>query len=285
MTVIASIYLLYRLYKNYIKIEEVIPETTYKEWYWLFSMGFLTHLILDCFTAYGTQIFLPFSNVRVAFNNISVADPLYTFPFLACLVIAAFLMKTDKRRTIFNWAGIIISSAYMIVTIFNKNHVDKIFAKSLEERNIETIRQRTSPSIFNNLLWNCVAETEDGYYLGLYSIYDEGQRLHFLNEIPKNHEILAPFERDDRIQILKWFSDGYYTVNQRGDTRWVLNDLRFGGTVDTITNDRDFVFSFEILKNGNELAMKELREIPKNPGEEFAKLWRRMNGKKMANAN
>ena len=34
------------------------------------------------FTGYGTQLFTPFSNYRVAFDNIAVADPFYTLPFL-----------------------------------------------------------------------------------------------------------------------------------------------------------------------------------------------------------
>ena len=52
--------------------------TTRKDWIWLFLLSILTHPILDCFTPYGTQLFLPFSDYRVAFNNIAVADPLYT---------------------------------------------------------------------------------------------------------------------------------------------------------------------------------------------------------------
>jgi len=47
--------------------------TTQKDWIWLWFLSLFTHPILDCFTPYGTQLFAPFSNYRVAFNNIAVA--------------------------------------------------------------------------------------------------------------------------------------------------------------------------------------------------------------------
>jgi inner membrane protein len=69
---------LFRMYDRY-RNETV---TTQKNWIWLFLLAIGTHPILDCFTGYGTQLFLPFSEYRVAFSNISVADPTYTVPFL-----------------------------------------------------------------------------------------------------------------------------------------------------------------------------------------------------------
>ena len=58
--------------------------------------GFLTHILLDCFTTYGTQVFAPFSDVRVAWGTISVVDPIYTLPFLICLLVAA---RHERRTT------------------------------------------------------------------------------------------------------------------------------------------------------------------------------------------
>lgn len=48
---------------------------------WLFSfLAFFTHILLDAFTSYGTQLFLPFTNWRVSFDSISIIDPIYTIP-------------------------------------------------------------------------------------------------------------------------------------------------------------------------------------------------------------
>ena len=68
--------------------------TIQNNWIWLFFLSLFTHPILDSFTPYGTQLFTPFSNYRVAINNISVADPMYTVPFLICMIVLMFF----KRR-------------------------------------------------------------------------------------------------------------------------------------------------------------------------------------------
>ena len=45
-------------------------------------LGYATHGLLDACTSYGTQLFWPFSNERVTWNNISIVDPLFTIPIL-----------------------------------------------------------------------------------------------------------------------------------------------------------------------------------------------------------
>lgn len=79
-------------------------------WAQLFFWAILTHPLLDACTTYGTQLFEPFSTLRVAWNVISVADPLYTAPFLICLIMASRQVRGSQKRSHYNWAGIIISS-------------------------------------------------------------------------------------------------------------------------------------------------------------------------------
>jgi hypothetical protein len=45
------------------------PEAGLRGWILLFFLGFLTHVLLDCFTTYGTQVFAPFSDQRIAMGN------------------------------------------------------------------------------------------------------------------------------------------------------------------------------------------------------------------------
>ena len=47
-----------------------------------------THIYLDCMTTFGTQIFLPFSAVRVAFPSMFIVDLLLTLPALGLMVYA-----------------------------------------------------------------------------------------------------------------------------------------------------------------------------------------------------
>ena len=135
--------------------------------------GFLTHILLDCFTTYGTQIFAPFSNMRVAWGTISVADPLYTVPFLICLLVAARFARTDRRRAVWNGVGIGLSSAYLLLTVVHYNRVSRTFTNALATQDIAYERFFITPTIFNNVLWNGVVDAGDVYLLAQHSFYDE----------------------------------------------------------------------------------------------------------------
>ena len=95
-------WLFFKLY-NFLSRKQI---TTQKDWTLLFFWALFTHPILDAFTPYGTQLFAPFSNYRVAFNTIAVADPAYTLPFLICIIILMFFKRTSfKRRRWLIWGS------------------------------------------------------------------------------------------------------------------------------------------------------------------------------------
>ncbi len=223
---------------------------TRKDWAWLFFWSIFTHPLLDAFTAYGTQLFAPFSDYRVAFNTISVADPIYTVPFLACLIGASFFRRDKGMRRYLNGLGIVLSSAYLLFTVFNKQRIDKVFEKSLLAENIDFERFRTGPSIFNNILWQGVAETKDGYYYGSYSLLDKQPKVYQFYQSPKNHDLVEEYAADENIQILQWFSDGYYTVTPMNGDTLQIGDLRYGTTKERPAQPEDFVFKFTIVPNG-----------------------------------
>ena len=46
--------------------------------------------------------------------------------------------------------------------------------------------------------------------------------------IPKQHQLLGEVEGDSTIEILKWFSNNYYSVLERQDGKLQFNDMRYG---------------------------------------------------------
>ena len=278
LTTSLGIYLLWRLYKYYLSRDLHVPGTTFKEWYWLFFLAFFTHMVLDCFTAYGTQIFMPFSNYRVAFNNISIVDPAYTVPFLLFLILAATQKRGSTIRSVFIWLAIGISSMYMLITIYNKIRMDKSFDQALSYKAIHVDRCRCSPTILNNVLWSCVAESENNYYLGQYSLLDADPKHNYLNEISKSdsiHQVLSVYKD---YQTLLWFSDDYL-AGFDADSVLILSDLRFGSMTDTITGPSDLIFNFKARKVDGTFQFEESRGRPSGDiGDQFTKFVKRIKG-------
>ena len=255
---------------------------SWRDWSWLFFWAVFTHPLLDACTTYGTQLFRPFWDYRVAFNNISVADPAYTFPFLL-LLLAAFIVgrKRQALRTRLNTAGLVVSSLYLAFTFANKWHINRTFEASLQREDIPYERYMTSPTILNNLLWQGIAEGDTAYYHSMYSIMDEEAVFEGFTVIPKRHELLHPAEGSRDLEVLQWFSDGYYSVFERGDTALQYNDLRFGSLNQSFEEPSDFVFHFILEQDEDgEWRARQGREQPRDMDKAFSRLWNRMMGRK-----
>jgi inner membrane protein len=251
-----------------------LHSTTQKDWINLFFWSLFTHPILDCFTPYGTQLFAPFSSYRVALNNIAVADPAYTLPFLICMIVLMFFRRTSSQRRLWLKMGIGISSIYMIFTLGNKLYIDSVFRKSLKHSEISVMRFSTQPAIFNNILWYGIAETEASYFVSDYSLLDSKSRFLNFTEVPKQRD-LKPSEYKD-IKGLAWFSNQYYSVHKLNENEFQYNDLRY--PLLDIDNPNSSVFSLLLYKDENRLNMKPFTPKFESLGKVFNSLWERIKG-------
>lgn len=263
-------WLMHKLYNS----GKRLHSTTQKDWINLFFWSLFTHPILDCFTPYGTQLFAPFSSYRVALNNIAVADPAYTLPFLICMIVLMFFRRTSSQRRLWLKMGIGISSIYMIFTLGNKLYIDSVFRKSLKHSEISVMRFSTQPAIFNNILWYGIAETEASYFVSDYSLLDSKSRFLNFTEVPKQRD-LKPSEYKD-IQGLAWFSNQYYSVHKLNENEFQYNDLRY--PLLDIDNPNSSVFSLLLYKDENRLNMKPFTPKFESLGKVFNSLWERIKG-------
>jgi inner membrane protein len=261
----------------YFKTKPLETKISWKEWAWLYFWAIFTHPLLDSCTSYGTQLFQPFSDYRVALNNISVVDPIYTTPFLICVIIAGMFTRNSSKRRIVNWVGIGISCAYLLFTGYNKLRIDKIFEKSLAEQGIQYNRFRAAPTIFNNILWQGTAEGDTTFYYGEYSFFDAEPKILEFMEYPKNHDLLSKYEGNRDVEILKWFSDNYYWIEEKPNGVLQFNDLR------TISNsgrgtERTSVFSFTIEEIEGKIIVKASDDDNKPTKEALDLFFKRMRG-------
>ncbi|BAO77674.1 metal-dependent hydrolase [Winogradskyella sp. PG-2] len=248
--------------------------TSKNDWTKLFFWSLFTHPLLDCFTPYGTQLFAPFSNYRVAFNNIAVADPLYTVPFLLCVIILMFYKRNTNRRTFWLKLGIGISSVYLLFTVFNKFYIDTVFKSSIESKGITEERFSTQPAILNNILWYGIAETNENYYIGFYSLLDSSSQFSDWQTIPKIRDLTKNDYSD--IKYLAWFSNDYFNVEALEDGDYLYKDLRYP-LVKTKSGYKA-IFNLELFQDGNRLNMKPFTPEMDDFGFAMNALWIRLKG-------
>ncbi|MCV6630108.1 MAG: metal-dependent hydrolase [Flavobacteriaceae bacterium] len=234
-------------------------EANNKEWTLLFFWALVTHPILDAHTTWGTQFFWPL-DIRLAFKNIFVIDPLYTLPFLICLLIGIRYKRSHLKRRYWVKTGVLLSSAYLLLTLGVKWYMHGVFTNALQHQGISYSNMSTKPMPFTSILWTANVETKEDFLIGYYSFFDADKQIAF-RTYPKNHELAANLPDTKALNRLKKISEGWYTLSLHAEGHLVFNDLRFG-LLSAHPKEEKFAFSYIIESIGQETVVKE---VPKNP--------------------
>ncbi len=246
-------------------------------------LAWSTHVLIDCFTVYGTSVFWPFNDTRVAFNHIFIIDPLYTLPLVVPLVWLAFCRSKKlqkKRRRLLVW-GLGLSSGYVIFTIGMKFIVSAGFEADLTRRGVSYTRRMEAPTTFNSLLWRAVVDRGDEFWIGYRSVFEAPSSPVRWTVYPRAAENLAPLRDEPEIETLEWFSGGWWIARTHAEGVW-LADLRLGelrihnakpGAVDSRFM---FSWSFEPAAKGDRLHATR-PEIP-DPKEIMQRIGHRIVG-------
>ncbi|WP_299061173.1 metal-dependent hydrolase [uncultured Polaribacter sp.] len=246
----------------------------FKNWTWLFFWAFITHPILDAQTTWGTQLFWPL-DIRLAFKNIFVVDPLYTLPFIIFVLLAMFQKRTSKKRKTYNNLGLIISSSYLAISLILKGLSYKKFTKELNNQNITYSKIATKPAPLNTVLWTTNVETKNAFLIGHSSFFDK-KPIEF-SYYPKNHHLLGNLKNNDKVKRMISISKGWYTISKQQNELY-FNDLRFG-TLSMRKNAENFVFKYKINVDENEnvtfIEVKKNKDDAKNL---LSDLWIRIKG-------
>ena len=254
-------------------IERIHPELrrVRGRWWLTVWLCLATHPLLDCFTVYGTQILLPFSDDPVGWASIFIIDPLYTIPLAAGVMLAFRRAPTrPAQATRACLVALALSSAYLLATVGIKARVDALTRASLRARQISADRFLATPAFFNTLLWRVVVMTPEGYLEGYHSLCDSSGRIEF-EAYPSDPSLLSPIAGNWAVERLQWFTKGLYRVRETPEGI-ALTDLRMGA-------EPYYVFSFRVgaRNNGHVVAVPAQRAAtPTVTSETLEGTWRRM---------
>jgi inner membrane protein len=233
-------------------------DISFNRWYLFWFLALFTHALLDCCTTYGTRLFLPFTSYQVAFNNISVIDPLFTIPFLLLLVVCLFFRRNNPVRRRWLYTSLIFGAFYMLLTFGIKIHVHNKMRQSLNDHGIEYKELSSTPTILNSVLWSGIASDEETLYVTDYSLIRNDSIIWI--SYPRQLELLTEFD-SPALETMKWFSeDNYFVRKIPGDTLEFYS-VKFGRMrFDETEPDKTFLFYWKFYKDGDKIGYKEIRQ-------------------------
>lgn len=124
------------------------------------TLGYATHALLDACTSYGTRLFWPLSNARVAWDTISIIDPLVTIPLIVFVIFSA-KQKSPKIARI----GMGFFLFYMSLGFLQNARVTSAIEQLAEKRGHDVERIKLNATIGNMLVWRTVYQYNGNYYV------------------------------------------------------------------------------------------------------------------------
>ena len=192
--------------------------------YYASLLGYATHGLLDACTSYGTQLFWPFSNERVTWNNISIVDPLFTIPVVILVVIA---IKTKKKIFSFFSIGWIIF--YLSLGFIQYERALLAAVELAQGRGHSPERLTLKPSFGNLILWKSIYQHKETFYVDAIraaqsSTWCTGESIRVFDYQYHLPNLEKESQQKKDIERFRWFSQDYLGYDKE---RNIVTDVRY----------------------------------------------------------
>lgn len=200
------------------------------DWVKIFTLGLVTHPLLDLFTIYGTQLLAPFSNTRFALPGLGIIDPGYTLPLLIGIVCALTRPAAAWARFAV-LAALTASTLYLFYGLSQNKAVETMARAQLEREGVAAAQVRVFTTVFQPRLRRIAVDEPEGARVGYASPFQRDAIAWTCFARPRDPAIDAVLAtREGR--ILAWFADTHvWAIVAPGSdgTKIVrLTDRRYG---------------------------------------------------------
>jgi inner membrane protein len=114
-------------------------------------LGYAFSGLLDACTSYGTHLFWPFSDQRVAWSIIAIVDPLFTL-----LLGVPLALGVIRQRAWAAQAGLALAACYLVLGLLQQGRAESAAQALAAERGHRPERMLVKPTIGNLVLWRSI---------------------------------------------------------------------------------------------------------------------------------
>ena len=141
---------------------------------YLFALlGYALAGFLDVCTSYGTHWLWPLVDERLAFNIISIVDPVFTLILVTALALALRRAAAPAARL-----GLMVAGAYLLLGVAQHERAAAVAADLAAERGHEVERGLVKPTLGNLVLWRSVYEAAGRFHVDAIRVGVAGTRIY-----------------------------------------------------------------------------------------------------------
>ena len=190
-------------------------------------LGYATHGLLDACTSYGTRLFWPFSDQRVAWDTIAIIDPVFSGG-VGLMVALAYFRKNPLAARI----GLAFALVYLLAGALQRDRATDGLLELAKTRGHAVERVTAKPTLFNLILWRGIYESEGRFHMdavrvGIFS----GVTVYPGESVEKfrPHEAFPTLAKDSTlyrdIRRFAHFSEGYMALRLGRPN--IVGDMRY----------------------------------------------------------
>jgi len=189
--------------------------------------GYSCSGLLDAFTSYGTHLFWPLSDERVALNIISIIDPVFTLVLLSALLIGLRISNKNIAAI-----GLLFCVAYLGVGFMQLQRARSIAEDLYVVRGHSAEQHVVKPTLGNLILWRSVYIHNNRIYVDAIRVGVFAKNQIFEGESLEKFVLERDLQRVDvnsilykDIQRFMRFSEGFVALDPAQKN--VIGDIRY----------------------------------------------------------
>ncbi len=240
----------------------------FRETYLFCLLGYATHGLLDACTTYGTQLLWPFSDMRVAWNSVSIIDPILTLPVFALVLLSYF-----RRQPWFARAAALWAVSYLLLGVALRDQAETAGYELAASRGHEPVKLEAKPGFANLILWKIVYQTDthfhvDAIRLGTTHKVFPGDRAEKL-DLPRHFPWLeADSQQALDVERFRWFSNDYLAMDPVTPNRVI--DVRYS----VVPNEIDALWAIDLDPEKSSDSHIEWISLRRSDAEQTDRWWR-----------
>jgi inner membrane protein len=193
------------------------------------TLAYGLHGLLDATTSYGTLLFWPFSNQRIALDWMPIVDPIFLLILLAALIAGLIKVHPTMGRV-----GMILAVLYICIGAAQHERALNVQKYLADTRQHTFERSRVMPTLGNLVVWRSIYEVQGRVYADAQRIPFQGDptfrrgesgRLFSDKQLPKT---FAASRQERDLTAFRWFTDNWLAfVPDRQGFASPLLDMRY----------------------------------------------------------
>lgn len=227
-------------------------------WFVLWAWG--THIFIDCFNTYGTQILAPFSDTLFSFDVMFIIDPLFTLPLVIGLIACLFFDVFSAKRKWVQYLTVGWLCFYFSFAVAMKQAAYRHFVQLFDTTGGSGYKMMTSPTPLNIFAWRGIKVDERGnFHLAYWSLFDSFDKHYTVDEIPSGREFETKFKESKEFKSIEWFANGWHKTYIQPDEPDVIyialmkiGEMRQGKAENQLKTP---AFLWKITKSGGDFTL------------------------------